>query len=85
MAAPPTRPPSRASTNAASSTIPPRAALISSTPGRAFSNALRPSSPFVSLVRGTCTVIASARASSSSNETSSTSSFSAAACEMNGS
>ena len=65
--------------------MPPRAALMTSTPGRTFWNALRPSSPFVSFVRGTCSVIASERASRSSNETSSASSFAAAACEMNGS
>ena len=67
--APATRPSASADARAASSTIPPRAALTMCTVGLTLRSASSPISPRVSGVLGRCTVMKSDSASSSSSET----------------
>ena len=71
-AAPATRPEAMASSNAASSTIPPRAVLTMRRPGLAWASRSRPMSPNVSGVLGRWMVTKSAWATSSSSPVSST-------------
>jgi hypothetical protein len=69
MAAPETLPRLSASASASSTQIPPRAMLRAITPSFIFAISAAPSMPCVSSVSGVCTVMTSARASSSSSET----------------
>ena len=71
-AAPPTRPSRMASARAASSTIPPRAALTIRIPGLARASTSWPMRPTVSAVLATWMAMKSDRAISSSSSTSST-------------
>ena len=85
MAAPATRPLSRAAKSASSSISSPRAAFTIRTPGLIFAKASLPKRCFVSLVRTEWMVMKSLLCSSSSNETSLTWTLSAMAGATNGS